>query len=235
MRRLGIGDGARVVIYDARENMWAARLWWMLRAFGFDDAAVLDGGSTPRPRAGLFVGKEEVLAAIEDPDTCIVCALGRRQYRGECREYGRRRGHIPGARNVSAWQILDRGTQRYRPVEELRELFGPILDARRVITYCGSGIAASSVALALHLVGHPDVAVYDGGFMEWSRDPGSRSRSATAANRIVWAGKWAEPYVAQTIRPSWQNRCRFADEGIGPAGHEPCGPRIREHLRRTGA
>jgi thiosulfate/3-mercaptopyruvate sulfurtransferase len=111
-----------------------------------------------------------VLAAIEDPATCIICALGRHQYRGERREYGRRRGHIPGALNVSAWQILDRDTGRYRPIEELRQLFGPILDAERVITYCGSGIAASSVAFALHLLDHPNVAVYDGGFMEWSSD-----------------------------------------------------------------
>ena len=116
--------------------MWAARLWWMLRAFGFDQAAVLNGGwtawqlerrpvssqpssyppttFTPAPRRGLFVGKDEVLRAIDDPTACIVCALARRQYRGERREYGRRRGHIPGACNVSAWRILDRRTQRYR-------------------------------------------------------------------------------------------------------------------------
>lgn len=117
--RLGIGDGTRVVIYDARENMWAARLWWMLRAFGFDAAGVLDGGwktwqleqrrtcSVPcvyppttfeaRPRSGLFVGKEEVMAALGDRSTCLVSALGRRSHRGEISEYGRP-GHIPGAK-----------------------------------------------------------------------------------------------------------------------------------------
>lgn len=192
MGRLGIEDGVRVVLYDRRENMWAARLWWMLRAFGFENAAVLSGGwhawqresrpncriacaypptvFKPAPRPELIVDKETVLAAIDAPDTRIVCALGRRQYRGERREYGWRRGHIPGAHNVSAWQVLDRETQSYRPVAELRELFAPILGARRVITYCGSGVAASSVAFALHLVGHPGVAVYDGSFMEWSSD-----------------------------------------------------------------
>ena len=192
MGRLGIGEGMRIVLYDARESMWAARLWWMLRKFGFDDAAVMDGGwtawtaegrptsaesgevpaatFTAQPRPGLFVGRDEVLAAIDDPGTCIVCALGRRQYRGEIREYGRRRGHIPSAENVSAWRILDRATQRYRPPDELRELFGPILDADRVITYCGGGIASASVAFALHLLGHRNVAVYDGGLIEWSAD-----------------------------------------------------------------
>ena len=191
MGRMGIGDGTRVVIYDARQNMWAARLWWMLRAFGFEDAAVLNGGwtawrrghhptcsepcsypastFTPRPRPGLVVGKEEVLAAIGDPKTTIVSALGRRQHRGERNEY-RRRGHIPGASNVTAWEILDRETQRYRSPEELKERFGSIIDADRIITYCGAGIAASSDALALHYLGHRNVAVYDGGLVEWCAD-----------------------------------------------------------------
>lgn len=110
------------------------------------------------------------LAVIGDAKTCIVCALGRRQYRGERREYGRRRGHIPGAYNVSAWRIIDRRAQRYRPPDELRELFGDVLDAERIITYCGGGIAAASDAFALRLVGHPNVAVYDGGLIEWSAD-----------------------------------------------------------------
>ncbi len=192
MGQAGIGDGTRVVLYDARESMWAARLWWMLRAFGFDNAAVMNGGwtawrlegrpvssepgahppatFTPALRPGLFVGKQEVLRAIDDPHARIVCALGRRQYLGERREYGRRRGHIPGALNVSAWRILDRHTQRYRPLDELRQLFGETLEAERVITYCGAGVAASSDAFALHLLGHPNVAVYDGGFIEWSAD-----------------------------------------------------------------
>jgi thiosulfate/3-mercaptopyruvate sulfurtransferase len=110
-----------------------------------------------------------VLRAIDDPTACIVCALGRRQYRGERRDYGRWRGHIPGACNVSAWRILDRRTQRYRPLDELHALFGPILDAERIITYCGGGVAPASDAFVLHLLRHPDVAVYDGGFIEVRR------------------------------------------------------------------
>lgn len=192
MGRLGIGDGTRVVIYDARENMWAARLWWMLRAFGFDDAAVLDGGwttwqlerrptcavpcsyppatFTARPRPGLIVSKEEVLAAMEDPAVRIVSALGRRSHRGEINEYGRP-GHIPGATNVSAWTLIDRATQRYRSEGELRALFGSLLAEKRVVVYCGGGIASSSDAFVLHLLGHPDVGVYMGGLLEWCADP----------------------------------------------------------------
>ena len=192
MGELGVSDECHVVVYDRGESMWAARLWWMLRSFGFDDAAVLDGGwaawrragyavcSAPcsyppttfhaRPRPGTIVGKAEVLAAIDDPGTCLVNALGRRQHRGEVNEYGRR-GHIPGSRNVTAWEVLDRETQRYRPLPELRRKVGAALEADRVITYCGAGAAASSVAHVLVRLGHPDVAVYDGGLLEWCADP----------------------------------------------------------------
>ena len=192
MGSLGIGTSNKVVLYDARENMWAARVWWMLRAFGFDDAALLDGGwqawtsqgrptcSEPcgyrpaefvaRPRPGVFVGSEDVLAAIDDPDTTIVSALGRRQHRGERNEYGRP-GHIPGAKNISAWAVLDKGSGRYRPLDELRELCQPVLGAERVITYCGGGIAASSLAFVIHLLGHPNVGIYDGGLLEWCATP----------------------------------------------------------------
>ncbi len=188
---LGVSDDNYVVVYDRRENMWAARLWWLLRSFGFDNAAVLDGGwtawrqagepvcSTPcgyppatfhvARRPGMFAGQDEVLAAIADPRVCLVNALGRRQHRGEVNEYGRR-GHIPGSRNVTAWEILDRETQCYRPLPELRRKVGPVLESERVITYCGGGAAASSLANVLVRLGHRDVAVYDGGLLEWCAD-----------------------------------------------------------------
>ena len=191
MSKIGIGEGIRVVIYDERESMWAARLWWMLRTFGFDNASILNGGwvawkSEGRPissqtntydniefipniRHDLIVDKHQVLSAIDQNNTCIVSALGRRQHRGVRNEYGRR-GHIPGAKNVTAWEILDRKTKRFRPISELKELFRDILDKKRVITYCGGGVAASSDAFILHMLGHQNVAVYDGGLMEWCKD-----------------------------------------------------------------
>jgi thiosulfate/3-mercaptopyruvate sulfurtransferase len=188
---LGIGSEYRVVLYDRRENMWAARLWWMLRVFGHDKAGVLDGGwaawqaagrptcdqrcaytpatFVPRLRPQLVVRKREVLAAIDDPRVCLVNALGRRQHRGEVNEYGRR-GHIPGSRNVTAWEILDRETGCYRSMPQLRQKLGGILDVERVITYCGAGAAAASLANVLVRLGHPNVAIYDGGLMEWCAD-----------------------------------------------------------------
>lgn len=188
---LGVSDGDEVVVYDRRENMWAARLWWMLRTFGFDNAAVLDGGWTAWRQGGhptcsvpchyppgtftaslrpeMVVGKQDVLEAIGNPDICLINALGRRQHRGEVNEYGRR-GHIPGSRNVTAWEILDRESQRYREMPELRSKVGSALGAQQIITYCGAGAAASSLAHVLVRLGHPHVAVYDGGLLEWCAD-----------------------------------------------------------------
>jgi thiosulfate/3-mercaptopyruvate sulfurtransferase len=188
---LGVSDDDQVVIYDRRENMWAARLWWMLRTFGFDNAAILDGGWTAWRLGGhpactlpcryppgaftailrpeMVASKQDVLAAIGNPGVCLINALGRRQHRGEVNEYGRR-GHIPGSRNVTAWEILDRATQRYRELPELRRKVGSALDTRQIITYCGAGAAASSLAHVLVRLGHPHVAVYDGGLLEWCAD-----------------------------------------------------------------
>ena len=192
MGALGVGDGHRVVLYDSRVNMWAARVWWMLRAFGFDSAAVLDGGwrawttdgrptstapadwppatFTARPRPGLFVGKDTVQAAVASRQTCLVNALDRAQHRGEVQHYARR-GHIAGSANVPAMELVDDATHRYRPVDELRAAFADVAGRdERVITYCGGGIAASSDAFVLHLLGHDDIAVYDNSLSEWAAD-----------------------------------------------------------------
>ncbi|WP_242343793.1 sulfurtransferase [Anaeromyxobacter terrae] len=189
--KLGIGSEHRVILYDRRENMWACRLWWMLRYFGHDRAAVLDGGwaawraagqsicrlecayrpatFVAHPRPQLAVSKREVLDLIGNPRVCLVNALGRRQHRGEVNEYGRR-GHIPGSRNVTAWEVLDRETGCYRPLPELREKLGGVLEAERVVTYCGAGAAAASLANVVVRLGHPSVAIYEGGLYEWCRD-----------------------------------------------------------------
>lgn len=194
MSRLGVGSDHRIVLYDQRANMWAARVWWMLRAFGHDDAVVLDGGwrawtaaggsvsgdsptwapatFTARPRPGLFVGRDDVLAAIGQPTTCVVNALDAAQHHGETSNYGRP-GHIPGSRNVPAMDLVDARTHRYRPLEALRERFAEVdaSGAGRVITYCGGGIAASSDAFALHRLGRTEIAVYDNSLNEWAADP----------------------------------------------------------------
>jgi thiosulfate/3-mercaptopyruvate sulfurtransferase len=194
MGRHGVGDGVRVVLYDRFVNMWAARVWWMLRAFGFDDAAVLDGGwktwtrqgrpvatddgtrpprhFTTRPRPQLVADKAGVFAALGDDRACVLNALTEEQHRGGGVTYGRS-GRIAGSGNVPARDLVDPDTHAYLPLETLRARFASTgaLDAGRIITYCGAGIAASSDAFALALLGRDDVAVYDASLSEWARDP----------------------------------------------------------------
>ena len=194
MGRHGIGDGVRVVLYDRAVNMWAARIWWMLRAFGFDTAAVLDGGFrkwtvegrpvamddgarpprrfVPRPRPGLIADKAAVLAAIGDDRTCVLNALTEEQHRGTGGANYGRSGRIAGSVNVPARDLVDPKTHAYLPPDVLRAKFAAsgALDARKVVTYCGGGIAASSDAFVLTLLGRDDVAVYDASLSEWASD-----------------------------------------------------------------
>jgi thiosulfate/3-mercaptopyruvate sulfurtransferase len=192
----GVEDGTRVVLYDSRNSAWAARVWWMLRAYGFDTARVLDGGWTKwtlegrptsndpprypqgcfraRPRSGILVAKEAVLAALGEKATCLVNGLSGEQHSGLAGTVpGGRPGHIPGSENVPADELVDPRTRAYLPEAKLRarlERAGATA-ADRVITYCGGGIAASSVAFALMLLGHEKVAVYDASLEEWATDP----------------------------------------------------------------
>jgi thiosulfate/3-mercaptopyruvate sulfurtransferase len=194
MAALGVGEGTRVVLYDRAVNMWAARVWWMLRAVGFDEAAVLNGGwrkwtlegrpvSTEpcayprgrfvaRPRPGLFADKQAVLGALGDRATCVLNALTEEQHRGSDGVTYGRAGRIAGSRNVPARALVDPRTHAYLPPEALRKQFeaAGVLAAGRVITYCGGGIAASSDAFVLTLLGHDDVAVYDASLSEWAAD-----------------------------------------------------------------
>jgi len=192
----GVEDGTRVVLYDRRGSMWAARVWWMLRAYGFDEAALLNGGLTKwtleghsrssapphhsrasfqaRPRAGVFVDKDAVLAAISDETTCLLNALSADQHRGTGPTVsGGRPGHIPTSRSMPALELVDPETQAYLPAAELRSRLESVgaLGADSVITYCGGGISASGVAFALQLVGRDNVSVYDASLEEWATDP----------------------------------------------------------------
>jgi thiosulfate/3-mercaptopyruvate sulfurtransferase len=193
MSRLGVGPATHVVAYDGADGTWAARLWWMFRAFGFDDVSVLDGGlatwqaaglpletgtalASPgrfeaRPRPELVATLDEVEAATRDGGACLVNALRAELFRGEIPIVPGRAGHIPGSVSVPHGDLVDPETNRFLPVESLRERFAGVLDRPRVVTYCGGGIAATLDAFALALLGRDDVAVYDGSLVEWASDP----------------------------------------------------------------
>ncbi len=186
---LGVGDDTRVVIYDSYNSAWAARVWWMLRWVGFDNAAILDGGLAAWTAAGhplstesanreagslslalrpeLMVGRDEVFASIGNDDVTLIDALPAPQYRGDMAMYARP-GHIAGAINVPVTSLTDEGL--YRSNEELKNLFSSDRDSR-TITYCGGGIAAASDAFILVRLGFEDVAVYDASLQEWAADP----------------------------------------------------------------
>lgn len=198
MSRLGVGDGTRVILYDGFLNMWSTRVWWMLRAFGFDNAAVLNGGwqkwvaegrpvstesgSYPladfvsRPRPELIATKEDVLSAIKDEEARLINALSEAEHTGDPNfpHHYTRPGHIPGSANVPFTGVIDlEGTSAYVDPVELREQFeaAGALDGEKVITYCGGGIAASQAAHILTLLGVENVALYDGSLTEWGADP----------------------------------------------------------------
>ena len=195
MESVGVGEGTRVVLYDADKNMWAARVWWMLLSLGFDEAGVLDGGlarwkaegcslSTDpapehpeagfvvRPRPGVFVDKHAVLAAIDDDNAAIVNALSAAHHNGKINDYGRP-GHIPTSVSIPAASLVDPETHAYPGLDELRRRVAPALEsgATRTIAYCGGGVSAASTALALSMLGVENIAIYDASLGEWGRDP----------------------------------------------------------------
>jgi thiosulfate/3-mercaptopyruvate sulfurtransferase len=191
MGALGVGDDSRVVLYDGYLSAWAARVWWMLRWVGFDQAALLDGGLkvwtaegrplstqpatrpvkqlTPAPRPELIADRDEVFAAIDDDAVCLIDTLPEAIYRGEQQSLYGRPGHIPGASNICAVDLLDE-SGRYRPQDELAALHHGNRNTRN-ITYCGGGIMASSNAFVMTRLGFTDVAVYTASLQEWATDP----------------------------------------------------------------
>lgn len=195
MSERGVGPGTRVVVYDTLATMFATRLWWMLRYFGFDAVSVLDGGwaawtnegrpvSTQpceypraefkaRERPHLLATLGDVERDVEQGAGCYVNALTPELFRGEGLIGYRRPGRIPGSINIPYYELLT-PEGRWRERAELGERFADagVLDAAdRVIAYCGRGVAATAVAFGLALSGHEDAAVYDGSLSEWTADP----------------------------------------------------------------
>jgi len=194
MSRFGVGEGTRVVLYSTTTPQWATRVWWLLRVFGFDAAAVLDGGWQKWSREGrpvetgparvrppgrfvireqrpLMVGREEVQQAIGNGAVCTLNALSAEQHAGAGGNTYGRPGRIKGSVNLPAAHLIDPATSAFLPAAALHRRFeGVGAFDKEVITYCGGGIAASTDALALVMLGHPDVRLYDASMSEWSND-----------------------------------------------------------------
>ena len=191
---LGISNDSFVVVYASAVPWWATRFWWMLRAFGHDRVAVLNGGLkkwqaegraletdppavvpatfVPHYRAERVADKAQVQAALDNASANVINALSPQLFTGESNLGYARPGRIAGSVNLSALALVDPETGLYLPAEQLREAVDLKLDAGRQeqICYCGGGIAATMDAFVLALVGHDRVAVYDGSLEEWSAD-----------------------------------------------------------------
>lgn len=171
--RAGIGTDTLVVAYDQGMSGGAARLWWLLRHFGHEQVAVFAGGIgawlgplarheehvepaqfEPRERQGDTVDAPELLDRIGDESLLLLDARAPERYRGEVEPVDRVAGHIPGARNLPA-----------------RTAFSPpgeVLAAPEIVAYCGSGVSACVLLLALAQAGRPDARLYVGSWSDWS-------------------------------------------------------------------
>jgi thiosulfate/3-mercaptopyruvate sulfurtransferase len=194
--RAGIGDGGTVVVYDDTQGLYASRVWWSLRAYGLESVRILDGGYgawaaegrplahtsvdaaaatagsttpfTPRGPNRMQLSTSDVRGLLGSPDVQLLDARAPAEYRG-FEGNTRRLGHIPGAINVPIGGMHQPGTQRLRDGDELRDRLhaANVSRGRRMVAYDGSGVAAAKLAFVLTILGHEDVAVYDGGWAEW--------------------------------------------------------------------
>jgi len=191
MSTLGLGDGMRFVVYDSAGLYSAARVWWILRAYGVQDVGVLDGGLpkwkaegrplergdvtraprpfTPRLNPTAVARIDDVSRALAGGSTQVVDARSAARFRGEAPEprAGVRGGHIPGSANLPYELVLADGRLK-APSDIVRAFEDAGVDLTRpIITSCGSGVTAAILALAAEETGHPIAALYDGSWTAW--------------------------------------------------------------------
>jgi thiosulfate/3-mercaptopyruvate sulfurtransferase len=191
----GVGHGTSVVLYSHASPVWASRIWWMLRAVGFDDAVLLDGGLdkwkaenhplstvptvhppatlTLRGRPEIFVDKIALKGAIGQAGTLTLNALSHDQHKGSGGITYGRAGRIAGSSCVPAASLFG-PDKALKPIADLRAAFDGVGAApdKRVLVYCGGGIAATLDAFVLTaMLGHRNVSVYDNSMQEWANDP----------------------------------------------------------------
>ncbi len=195
VRKLGLGDGNRIVVYDANGGTSAAcRVWWMFRLFGHEDVSVLNGGLPkwlaegretddlpPVPRERHFTSRqnnflvrsvEQLLENCNTQRELVVDVRSAERFAGTGEEprAGLRKGHIPGSVNLPFMKVVDKDANFvFRSAEEIKKCFDDAgIDFKSpVVTSCGSGVTACVIAFAGHLIGKSDIAVYDGSWSEW--------------------------------------------------------------------
>jgi thiosulfate/3-mercaptopyruvate sulfurtransferase len=191
MQKLGVDQDSAIVAYDKDGIYSSPRAWWMFRAMGHDQVAVLDGGlpawiqagyetsltlAAPkgrgdfasRPQGGLFVDSRFVLQALADSTFSVIDARSAGRFKGQEPEPrpGLRGGHMPNAVNLPYTSVLENG--RLSSKSKIQSLFEHYKD-KRLIFSCGTGVTACVVALAAEQAGYKDLAVYDGSWTEWGQ------------------------------------------------------------------
>ena len=192
MQALGLNHDSRVVVYDTLGMFSAPRAWWMLRAMGFSNAGVLDGGlpawkaaghalesadqTDPYPQgnfvagfqADLIADAQQVLAALDDSTCAVLDARPAPRFNGEAEEprAGLRRGHMPGALNLPFADLFNDGLLKSKT--ELEQIFTPLIAGKeRTLCSCGSGVTACVLAFAADYAGFERLTIYDGSWCEW--------------------------------------------------------------------
>lgn len=196
VRRMGLGDGHRVICYDQNGFLASARVWWMFRTMGHGDVAVLDGGFeawrnagggvedlpphyvadrhfTVRPRRDLVRDLDQMKQTVDAGSTQIVDARSAGRFNGTAPEPrpGLRSGHMPGSLNVPYGDVLAANGQ-FKSEADIRAVFenAGVDLSKPIINSCGSGVTAAILALAQSIAGHDGAAVYDGSWTEWGAE-----------------------------------------------------------------
>ena len=191
MAKLGIGDATRVVVYDERGGIYAARLWWILNYYGHTNVALMNGGWTkwtaeqrtvtkdvPAPAAGKFTARPQpkwvataadVVGAIDKAGVKIIDARTQAEIDGKDLRNIRRGGFIPSSTPVYWEELLDPQTRTFKPADELKKIYEErgIVPSQEVIAYCQVGMRASVDLFALHLLGYDKLRNYYGAWEEW--------------------------------------------------------------------
>jgi thiosulfate/3-mercaptopyruvate sulfurtransferase len=194
VRKMGIGDGTRVICYDTQNMYSAARAWWMFRVMGHDDVAILNGGLhkwdeekrpvasgeaarrterhfTARRNSGLVRDIDDMKHLLNSHAMQIVDARSAARFAGTAPEPrpAARQGHIPGSKNLPFTQLLNADQTLKHPADIRAAFEAAGVDIMKpVVTTCGSGVTACMLALGLAVLGHEYTSVYDGSWAEWN-------------------------------------------------------------------
>ena len=191
MGKLGVGNATRVVVYDERGGIYAARLWWILNYYGHTNVALMNGGwikwtaerrpsstAAAPPAAAIFTARpqlkwiataSDVVGAIDKPGVKIIDARTQGEIDGKDLRNIRRGGFVPSSIPVYWEDLLDAQKKTFKPAEALKKIYEErgIVPSQEVIAYCQVGMRASVDLFALRLLGYDKLRNYYGAWEEW--------------------------------------------------------------------